>query len=46
MLLSADSSADARDEARRSGLLLLRKPVAPPRLRVALSHLLAGAKPA
>ena len=42
MLLSADSTPSAKEEARKRGLLLLRKPVAPPRLRMALTHLLSA----
>ena len=45
MLLSADSAAAAKEQARRHGLLLLRKPIAPSRLRVALGHVLESGGP-
>jgi signal transduction histidine kinase len=40
LVISADTSAEARAEVRASGHLLLAKPVEPVRLRAALAHLL------
>jgi CheY-like chemotaxis protein len=40
LLITGDTSPRRLEEARRAGHLLLRKPVAPARLRAALSHLL------
>lgn len=37
--MSADASAAAQESVRARGLLLLRKPVEPARLRAALDHL-------
>jgi len=42
LLLTADAAAETAEEARLAGLLLLRKPVTPIRLRSALQHLLKG----
>ena len=40
LVISADTSAEARAEVQASGHLLLAKPVEPVRLRAALAHLL------